>query len=284
MSPRSLRRWRTCSPATSPRIPPTGTCCSRSGSPICARRARAAFGGQDRSDSGQSAGDRVLMRIGMVCPYSFDVPGGVQAHVLQLAEVMRAVGTTSACWRHRRRTSICPTTSSPAARPSRSRTTARWPGCASGPPLIRKVKKWLADGDFDVLHLHEPNAPSLSMLALQAAEGPDRRDLPHLDDEIVDAQRLSGHPAAVSREDRGPHRGVGSGPALADGGVGLRRRGDPQRGRCRIVRRRLSPRRATREPASRCCSWAATTNHAKGWRCCWRRCPHSSNGSPMSRY
>lgn len=28
------------------------------------------------------------MRIGMVCPYSFDVPGGVQSHVLQLAEVM----------------------------------------------------------------------------------------------------------------------------------------------------------------------------------------------------
>lgn len=30
------------------------------------------------------------MRIGMVCPYSFDVHGGVQAHVLQLAEVFRA--------------------------------------------------------------------------------------------------------------------------------------------------------------------------------------------------
>ena len=26
------------------------------------------------------------MRIGMVCPYSFDVPGGVQSHVLQLAD------------------------------------------------------------------------------------------------------------------------------------------------------------------------------------------------------
>ena len=36
----------------------------------------------------------------------------------------------------------------------------------------RLVKKWISDGDFDVLHLHEPNAPSLSMLALQAAEGP----------------------------------------------------------------------------------------------------------------
>ena len=32
------------------------------------------------------------MRIGMVCPYSFDVPGGVQAHVLQLAEVMLGYG------------------------------------------------------------------------------------------------------------------------------------------------------------------------------------------------
>ena len=32
------------------------------------------------------------MRIGMVCPYSFDVPGGVQSHVLQLAEVMRERG------------------------------------------------------------------------------------------------------------------------------------------------------------------------------------------------
>ena len=32
-----------------------------------------------------------------------------------------------------------------------------------GPATHRRVKKWLAEGDFDVLHLHEPNAPSLSM-------------------------------------------------------------------------------------------------------------------------
>ena len=30
----------------------------------------------------------VAMRIGMVCPYSFDVPGGVQAHVVELAQVL----------------------------------------------------------------------------------------------------------------------------------------------------------------------------------------------------
>ena len=32
------------------------------------------------------------MRIGMVCPYSFDVPGGVQSHVLHLAQVMHYRG------------------------------------------------------------------------------------------------------------------------------------------------------------------------------------------------
>ena len=32
------------------------------------------------------------MRIGMVCPYSFDVPGGVQFHVRDLAEHFRAQG------------------------------------------------------------------------------------------------------------------------------------------------------------------------------------------------
>ena len=32
------------------------------------------------------------MRIGIVCPYSFDVPGGVQAHVRDLAEALIGLG------------------------------------------------------------------------------------------------------------------------------------------------------------------------------------------------
>ena len=122
----SRRRWPTSSPPTSPPTPPTGTCCSRSGSPTCRRSAAAPA----RADPAA-----VLMRIGMVCPYSFDVPGGVQAHVLQLAEVMRGYG-------HRRERAgavvagrpSCPTTSSPAARPSPFRTTGRSRGCGSAPP------------------------------------------------------------------------------------------------------------------------------------------------------
>jgi phosphatidylinositol alpha-mannosyltransferase len=114
------------------------------------------------------------MRIGMVCPYSFDVPGGVQAHVLQLAEVLRGRGQDVSV--------LAP--SSPEAKAelpdfvvsAGKAVPIPYNGSVArlrfGPATHRKVKKWLARGDFDVLHVHEPNAPSLSMLALQAAEGP----------------------------------------------------------------------------------------------------------------
>lgn len=114
------------------------------------------------------------MRIGMVCPYSFDVPGGVQSHILQLAAVLRAQGHYVSV--------LAP--ASPEAKASLpdyvvsggKAVPIPYNGSVArlrfGPAAHRKVKRWLAKGDFDVLHLHEPNAPSLSMLALQAAEGP----------------------------------------------------------------------------------------------------------------
>jgi phosphatidylinositol alpha-mannosyltransferase len=113
-----------------------------------------------------------LMRIGMVCPYSFDVPGGVQSHVLQLAEVMRARG---------HEVSVLAPVSSQTSLPDYVVSAGKavpipYNGSVArlrfGPATHRKVKKWLAEGEFDVLHLHEPSAPSLSMLALNIAEGP----------------------------------------------------------------------------------------------------------------
>jgi phosphatidylinositol alpha-mannosyltransferase len=114
------------------------------------------------------------MRIGMVCPYSFDVPGGVQSHVLQLAEVMHGHGHV---------VSVLAPTSSEAhgALPDYVVSGGKavpipYNGSVArlrfGPATHRVVKKWLIQGQFDVLHLHEPNAPSLSMLALNIAEGP----------------------------------------------------------------------------------------------------------------
>ncbi len=67
------------------------------------------------------------MRIGIVCPYSWDVPGGVQFHIRDLAEYFIRLGHEVSVLAPadddtpRRRTSSRP------AAPSRCRTTARWP-------------------------------------------------------------------------------------------------------------------------------------------------------------
>jgi phosphatidylinositol alpha-mannosyltransferase len=112
------------------------------------------------------------MRIGMVCPYSFDVHGGVQAHVLQLAEVFHARG---------HEVSVLAPSSPHVKLPDYVVSGGKavpipYNGSVArlrfGPATHRMVKKWIANGDFDVLHLHEPNAPSLSVLALMIAEGP----------------------------------------------------------------------------------------------------------------
>ncbi|MFN0144709.1 MAG: glycosyltransferase family 4 protein [Mycobacterium sp.] len=112
------------------------------------------------------------MRIGMVCPYSFDVPGGVQSHILQLAEVMRERGHY---------VSVLAPSSPHVTLPDYVVSGGKavpipYNGSVArlrfGPATHRMVKRWLAAGDFDVLHLHEPNAPSLSLLALMIADGP----------------------------------------------------------------------------------------------------------------
>lgn len=112
------------------------------------------------------------MRIGMVCPYSFDVPGGVQSHVLQLAKVMRDRGQD---------VSVLAPSSPHVQLPDYVVSAGRavpipYNGSVArlqiSPAVSGKIRRWLADGDFDVLHLHEPNAPSVSMWALRIAEGP----------------------------------------------------------------------------------------------------------------
>ena len=112
------------------------------------------------------------MRIGMVCPYSFDVPGGVQSHVLQLAEAMRERGQS---------VSVLAPSSPHVSLPDYVVSAGRaFPIPYNGsvarvqfsPTVHGKVRRWLAEGEFDVLHLHEPNAPSLSLWALRVAEGP----------------------------------------------------------------------------------------------------------------
>ena len=41
-----------------------------------------------------------------------------------------------------------------------------------GPVSAARVRRWLRDGHFDVVHVHEPAPPSVSLLVCMIAKGP----------------------------------------------------------------------------------------------------------------
>ena len=112
------------------------------------------------------------MRIGVVCPYSFEVPGGVQAHVVDLARALRRLGHEVDVLAPAAEDTPLPDFVRPTGRAVGIPTTARWRGCRSARCPTPRVRRWIREHDFDVLHLHEPTAPSLSLLALMLADGP----------------------------------------------------------------------------------------------------------------
>lgn len=112
------------------------------------------------------------LRVGIVCPYSFDAPGGVQFHIRDLAEALMAQGHDVSVLAPADEGTEIPdfiTSSGKALAIKYNGSVAR---LAFGPRAAAKVRRWLKEGEFDILHLHEPMTPSLSMLALWNARGP----------------------------------------------------------------------------------------------------------------
>ncbi|MFT4199535.1 glycosyltransferase family 4 protein [Gordonia sp. (in: high G+C Gram-positive bacteria)] len=112
------------------------------------------------------------MRIGMVCPYSFDIPGGVQAHVVELAQVFIERGHEVSVLAPAGADVALPdyvVSAGPALAIPYNGSVSR---VTFSPRAYRELRRWIAEGDFDVLHVHEPNAPSISMLSLMVADGP----------------------------------------------------------------------------------------------------------------
>ncbi len=112
------------------------------------------------------------LRIGIVCPYSFDVPGGVQFHVRDLAESLIARGHSVSVLAPADDDTPIPSYMTAAGRAIPVRYNGAVARMTFGPLTAARVRRWLVAGDFDVLHLHEPVTPSLGMLALWFAEGP----------------------------------------------------------------------------------------------------------------
>ncbi|HEX2040864.1 MAG TPA: glycosyltransferase family 4 protein [Acidimicrobiales bacterium] len=111
------------------------------------------------------------MRIGLVCPYSLTIPGGVQGQVLGLARALREQG-------HEARV-LAPCDGPPPdggvtplgdSIPFASNGSVA-PLALDVPCALRTVRA-LRDEAFDVVHLHEPLCPGPTLTALLAAPHP----------------------------------------------------------------------------------------------------------------
>jgi phosphatidylinositol alpha-mannosyltransferase len=114
------------------------------------------------------------MRIGIACPYTWDVPGGVQAHVHDLAEALLVRGHSVQV--------LAPVDDAdagdlpPWVTPAGRAVPVPYNGSVArltfGPLSMARTRRWVREGRFDVLHVHEPTVPSISMMVCFAASGP----------------------------------------------------------------------------------------------------------------
>ncbi|SNQ50742.1 Phosphatidyl-myo-inositol mannosyltransferase [Frankia canadensis] len=112
------------------------------------------------------------MKIGLACPYTWDVPGGVQVHVRDLAETLIAAGHEVSVITPVDDERTLPAYAVDAGRALPVRYNGSVARLLMGPVSAARVRRWLREHDFDVLHAHEPSAPSIGLLACMLADGP----------------------------------------------------------------------------------------------------------------
>ncbi|MFZ4301241.1 glycosyltransferase family 4 protein [Streptomyces cinereoruber] len=112
------------------------------------------------------------MRIGIVCPYSWDVPGGVQFHIRDLAEHLIRLGHEVSVLAPADDETPLPPYVVSAGRAVPVPYNGSVARLNFGFLSAARVRRWLHDNAFDVVHIHEPTSPSLGLLTCWAAQGP----------------------------------------------------------------------------------------------------------------
>ncbi len=112
------------------------------------------------------------LKIGIVCPYSWDTPGGVQNHIRDLAEFLIVAGHDVSVLAPALDESKLPEYVVNAGKPISLPYTGAVARVLFGPVAFARVRQWISQGGLDLLHLHEPAIPSISLLACWAADGP----------------------------------------------------------------------------------------------------------------
>jgi phosphatidylinositol alpha-mannosyltransferase len=111
------------------------------------------------------------VRVGLVCPYSLTLPGGVQGQVLGLGRALRDLGVDARvlgpCDGPPPDTFVTPLGNSiPTA------SNGSMAAIAPDPSASLRTLRALRDERFDVVHIHEPLAPGPTVTALVCSDGP----------------------------------------------------------------------------------------------------------------
>jgi phosphatidylinositol alpha-mannosyltransferase len=112
------------------------------------------------------------MKVGLVCPYAWDVPGGVRSHVHDLALTLTERGYQVSVLAPAEDPSSLPPWVHDGGRPIAVPYNGSVARLSFGVKAAARVRGWIRSGDFDVVHIHEPLSPSLSLLACWSAQGP----------------------------------------------------------------------------------------------------------------
>jgi phosphatidylinositol alpha-mannosyltransferase len=109
------------------------------------------------------------VRVALVCPYSWTVPGGVQAHVDGLASALRRLGHEADV--------LAPADGPvegvvPLGRSVPIPSNGSIQRVALMPASIVRTVRAVRGGRYDVVHLHEPMLPAVCLTAIAAARAP----------------------------------------------------------------------------------------------------------------
>jgi phosphatidylinositol alpha-mannosyltransferase len=122
--------------------------------------------------TGIHQGHGSAMRIGIVCPYTWDIPGSVQSHIRDLADALTKAGHAVSVISPADDETVLPPHVISAGRAVPVPYYGSVARLSFGPVSASRVRRWINDGGFDLLHVHEPKVPSLSLLACWVASGP----------------------------------------------------------------------------------------------------------------
>lgn len=112
------------------------------------------------------------MKIGIVCPYDWAVPGGVSIHIRDLAIELMQRGHDVNVLAPTSDETLLPSWVTSGGKPIAISYNGSVARITFGYKATKRVQTWIDNGRFDVLHIHEPLTPSLSALACWSASGP----------------------------------------------------------------------------------------------------------------